>query len=214
MRARTLVLMLLLGARGALVPGFASAQTSSTHASTPKKAFTFLAGAGSGLVVHELGHATFAAAFDANPRLGKTSGSAFSFFAVKHDAVSRGREFVISSAGFWFQHAISEAVLTAHPRLVEEDRPFMKGVVFFHFGASAVYGIAAFARIGPRERDTLGMATTTGKDGIPEPAIGALVLTPAVLDAYRYFKPGSKWAAWGSRAAKLAGVLLAVRAGR
>jgi hypothetical protein len=82
--------------------------------------------------------------------LGKTSGSAFSFFAIHHDPVSRGKEYVISSAGFWFQHAVSEAILTTHPRLRDEDRPFMKGIVIFHLGTSAIYSVAAFARIGPR----------------------------------------------------------------
>ena len=204
-----------------LCPAGAAGQTTPANQPPPVKQSsalrrhaTFLLGAAAGLAVHETGHATIAAVLGANPRFGKTSGSAFSFFAIHHDPVSRGKEYVISSAGFWFQHAVSEAILTTHPRLRDEDRPFMKGIVIFHLGTSAIYSVAAFARIGPDQRDTLGMAVSLGKDGVPEPAIGGLILAPAVFDAYRYWKPGSKWAPWASRAAKVSGVLLALGAGR
>jgi hypothetical protein len=203
-----------------LWPAEAFAQTPAADpASMPpssalRRSATFLLGAAAALAVHETGHATTAAVLGANPRFGKTSGSAFSFFAIHHDPVSRGQEFVISSAGFWFQQAASEAILTTHPQLRHEDRPFMKGMIFFHLGTSAVYSVAAFARIGPDQRDTRGMAVSLGEDGVPEPAIGALILAPAVFDAYRYWKPGSKWAPWTARAAKLAGLILALGAGR
>ena len=213
------VLLALLAIAG-LWPAGASAQTPAPdpppakQSSSLRRHATFLLGAAAGLAVHESGHATTAAVLGANPRFGKTSGSAFSFFAIHHDPVSRGKEFVISSAGFWFQQAASEAILTTHPRLRDEDRPFMKGIVFFHLGTSAVYSVAAFAGIGPDQRDTRGMAVSLGSDGVPEPAIGALILAPAVLDAYRYWKPGSKWAPWTARAAKITGVLLAFAAGK
>ena len=204
-----------------LSPAGAAAQTPTADppppappSSTLRRSATFLLGAAAGLAVHETGHATTAAVLGANPRFGKTSGSAFSFFAIHHDPVTRRKEFVISSAGLWFQQTASEVILTTHPQLRGEDRPFMKGMIFFHLGTSAVYGVAAFARIGPAERDTRGMAVSLGKDGVPEPAIGVLVLAPAVFDAYRYWKPGSKWAPWAARAAKITGVLLAFGAGR
>ena len=213
------VLAALLAIVG-LWPAGATAQTPApepppaTQSSSLRRHATFLLGAAAGLAVHETGHATTAAVLGANPRFGKTSGSAFSFFAVHHDPVSRGKEYVISSAGFWLQHAVSEAILTTHPHLRDEDRPFMKGIVFFHLGTSVVYSIAAFADIGPDQRDTRGMAVSLGEDGVPEPAIGALILAPAVFDAYRYWKPGSKWAPWAARAAKIVGVVLAAGAGR
>ena len=205
-----------------LVPAGAGAQTPPADpapvqqqpSSALRRSATFLLGAAAGLGVHEAGHATFAAAFDANPRVARTTGSVFKFFAIRHEPVSRGREYVISAAGFWFQQAASEAILTTHPRLRDEPRPFMKGMVFFHLGTSAIYSVAAFANIGPAERDTRGMAESLGADGVPEPAIGALILAPAVLDAYRYWKPGSKWAPWAARAAKITGVILAFGAGR
>jgi hypothetical protein len=38
-----------------------------------------------------------------------------------------------------------------------------------------------------------------------------MVLAPAVLDAYRYFKPDSRWAAWSSRAMKVGWVILVLK---
>ena len=39
-----------------------------------------------------------------------------------------------------------------------------------------------------------------------------MLLAPALLeDAYRYYVPGQKWAAWASRAAKVGLVLLIVK---
>lgn len=73
---------------------------------------------------------------------------------------------------------------------------------------SAGYACVAFARAGPFERDTRGIAESIGVD---ERAIGALVLAPAVLDAIRYFKPEARWAKWDSRAAKVGSVLLVAR---
>jgi hypothetical protein len=212
--AATIVIVWLCPAVAAAQAPPADRPPAPTSSSTLRRHATFLLGAAAGLAVHETGHATFAAVLGANPRFGRTSGSAFSFFAIHHDPVSRGKEYVISSAGFWFQHAVSEAILTTHPQLRDEDRPFMKGFVFFHLGTSMIYSVAAFAQIGPDQRDTRGMAVSLGEDGVPEPAIGALILAPAVFDAYRYWKPGSKWAPWAARATKVVGVVLAAGAGR
>ena len=77
-----------------------------------------------------------------------------------------------------------------------------------HVLRSAVGAGAAFARTGPAERDTRGMADSARID---EPWIGALILGPAVLDAWRYFDPDAKWAVWVSRAMKIGGVLLILR---
>src|SRR5207245_1216481 len=135
-------------------------------------------------------------------------------FAIVHDPVTRRREFVISSAGFWMQHTGSEWILNARPRLKDEDAPFLKGVLAFNIGTSLVYSAAAFGRFGPPERDTRGVASSLGKDGIPEPVVGLLVLGPAALDAYRYVRPDAAWAKWTSRGAKIAMVVLTIAAGR
>jgi hypothetical protein len=81
-------------------------------------------------------------------------------------------------------------------------------VLAFNVGASAAYSIAAFAKIGPPERDTRGMAIGARLD---EGWIGAIILAPAVLDAWRYLDPDARWAVWVSRAVKIGGVLLVFR---
>jgi hypothetical protein len=83
-----------------------------------------------------------------------------------------------------------------------------KGLLAFNVVSSAAYAGAAFARTGPAERDTRGMAQSAGVD---ERWIGAMVLAPAVLDAWRYFEPEARWAAWASRAVKIGMVLLVLR---
>jgi hypothetical protein len=54
----------------------------------------------------------------------------------------------------------------------------------FNVLTSVAYAGAAFTRSGPAERDTRGMAVTAR---VAEPWIGAVILTPAALDAARYF---------------------------
>jgi hypothetical protein len=127
--------------------------------------------------------------------------------------VTRRKEFVISSAGLWMQQANAEWDLVSHPNLRHEDAPFLKGMFAFHLATSALYGFAGFAKTGPVERDTRGMATSLGRSGIPEPLVGALVLAPAALDGWRYLHPDSRWARWASRGVKLAGVALTAASG-
>ena len=169
----------------------------------------FLAGAGLGLVLHESGHLIFDALFDADPRIVGVHFGPFPFFAITHRGdMSPRREFVISSAGFWMQEATSEWLLTKHPSLREEHAPLAKGLLAFNVLNSTGYAFVAFARAGPFERDTRGMAQSID---VPEPVIGAVVLAPAVFDTIRYFKPDATWAKWASRAAKVGSVLLVVK---
>ena len=77
----------------------------------------------------------------------------------------------------------------------------VKGLVAFNVLASVAYSLAAFARTGPVERDTRGMADALRWK---EPWVGALILAPAVLDAVRYYQPGRE----------VGGVGLAGREGR
>lgn len=191
--------MLACGGLGTAVP--ARAQSSFGVA-------RFLAGGALALAMHEAGHLTFDVAFDASPGVKRVRFGPLPFFAITHEAVSPAREFAISSAGFWVQHASSEIILTRRPRLREERAPVMKGILAFNVLASVAYAGAAFARTGPPERDTRGMALTAG---VAEPVIGAILLTPALLDAGRYYKPDAPWLSWASRAAKAGGVLLLAR---
>jgi hypothetical protein len=208
--------LLAVSARAQVPPG-ASPQEPAAQAAKPSPFTTtvsFLAGAASGLVVHESGHVLFGAIFDANPRVAPLNYGFIPFFKIDHDPVTRREEFVISSAGLWMQYADSEWILTAKPDIRHEHAPYLKGILAFDLATSTVYSIAAFGTFGPPERDTRGMAVSLGKDGWPEPVVGVLVLAPAALDGYRYFHPEAKWAKWGSRGAKILSVALTLAAGR
>jgi hypothetical protein len=169
----------------------------------------FLAGAAVGLVAHESGHLLFDGIFQADPGLKKVSFHGLPFFAITHKSgLSPRQEFVIDSAGFWVQEATNEYILSRRPHLRRERAPFVKGVFAFNVGASVAYAGAAFARTGPDERDTRGMAESLRWK---EPYVGLLILIPAVLDAVRFYHPEARWAAWGSRASKIGGVALILR---
>jgi hypothetical protein len=160
----------------------------------------FLAGGLSGLAVHEASHLALDFAFDAEPRLKGVSFGPIPFFAITHRSdVTPGREALISGAGFFSQHVTSEIILS---RRASEDAlsNYEKGVLTFHVATSVAYAGAAFARYGPFERDTRGLADATGSD---ERLIGALVLAPAALDTWRYLRPDSRTAKWASRIAKV-----------
>ncbi len=160
----------------------------------------FLAGGLSGLAVHEASHLALDFAFDAEPRLKGVSFGPIPFFAITHRSdVTPGCEALISGAGFFSQHVTSEIILS---RRASEDAlsNYEKGVLTFHVATSVAYAGAAFARYGPFERDTRGLADATGSD---ERLIGALVLAPAALDTWRYLRPDSRTAKWASRIAKV-----------
>ncbi len=173
-----------------------------------KTAACFLAGGAIGLAAHETGHVIANFAVGETPGLRKVNFHGIPFFAITHDRVSPRREFLISSAGFWVQHAENEWLLARRPDLRQSHAPLAKGVFAFNVLTSAAYAGAAFARTGPSERDTRGIASASRVD---ERWIGALILAPAVLDAVRYFHPDAKWAAWTSRGVKIGMVVLIVR---
>jgi len=173
----------------------------------------FLGGFSAGLFLHESAHMATGAALGARPRIDRLS-IPLPFMVVHYDPVSRRREFAIASSGFWLQHLVSECLLTAQPELRRTAAPFRKGLFAFGVGTSALYAIAALTTTGPRERDTRSLATSLGRDGVPEPAAGALILAPAVLDVYRYYRPHSAWARWTSRAVKALSLGLVFAAGR
>ena len=161
----------------------------------------FIAGAASGFAVHEGSHLVLDIAFDADPRLKGVSFGPIPFFAVTHrNGLPSHEEALISGAGFLSQHIASEVVL-ARRAPGEQVSPFEKGLLAFHVATSVAYAGAAFARYGPHERDTRGIADATRAD---ERVVGALALAPAVFDAWRYKRPDSLTAKWGSRVSKLA----------
>ena len=182
---------------------------STTSGQTLKAAAKLIGGAAVGLGLHESAHVVADVASGVAPGLKKVTFGPLPFFAITHDAVSPAREFVISSAGFWMQHAANEYLFATHPRLLDEHAPVLKGILAFNILSSVAYSGAAFARTGPDERDTRGMALSARVD---EPVIGAVILVPAILDTARYFGKDSRWIVWGSRAVKIGGALLVVKA--
>jgi hypothetical protein len=197
--------------------GLAAAQETTPQGATPPatsehrvtSALKFLGGGALALAAHESGHLLFNGIFDAHPGIKKVSFHGIPFFAITHDSgLSPRREFIIDSAGFWVQEATNELILSRRPNLRRERAPLLKGVVAFNVLASVSYAGAAFARTGPPERDTRGMADALGWK---EPWVGLLILVPAILDAVRYYHPEARWAAWGSRAAKIGGVVLVLK---
>ena len=170
-----------------------------------------IGGAAVGLGLHESAHVVTDVASGVAPGLKKVTFGPIPFFAITHDPVTPGREFVISSAGFWTQHAVNEYLFATHPALRDEHAPVLKGILAFNILTSMAYAGAAFAQTGPNERDTRGMAFSAR---LNEPVIGAVILVPAVLDTARYFGRNSRWIVWGSRAVKIGGALLVVKAVR
>jgi hypothetical protein len=214
--AKTLVstaifgLFLVTGAADAQPLRSAAAVSGSSGTQRATTVGLFLAGAAIGLGAHEGGHLLFDVLFDADPGVRRVDFHGIPFFAITHrNDLPPGKEFTISSAGFWVQHLTNEWVLTTRPGLRQEKAPLLKGLVAFNVLASGAYAGAAFFKTGPTERDTRGMADSSHLD---ERWIGLVVLAPAVFDSWRYFRPDSQAATWLSRAAKIGGVLLTVRA--
>jgi hypothetical protein len=168
----------------------------------------FLAGGGVSFIEHEAAHLVLDVVFDAHPYLKSIDFGGIPFFAVAHRPIPPRQEFAVSSAGFWTQEATSEWLLTRHPDVRRLHAPFEKGSFAFDVLTSAGYGVVAMLEAGPPERDTHGMAVSSGVD---ERVIGALVLAPALLDIYRYFNPESRWAVWSSRAVKMGAAALVLK---
>ena len=186
-----------------------SAEAPATSENRVTSAVSFIGGAAVGLFAHEAGHLVFDGIFDANPGIKKVSFGGIPFFAITHDSgLSPRREFIIDSAGFWVQEATNEIILSRRPNLRHERAPFTKGLFAFNVLLSVGYAGAAFARAGPAERDTRGMAESLRWK---EPYVGVLILMPAILDIVRYYNPDARWATWGSRGAKIFGVALIAR---
>jgi hypothetical protein len=158
--------------------------------------------------MHEGGHLLLDQAFGADPRIRSVKFGPIPFFAIVHDDLSPRRELAVSSVGLWVQDGTNEWLLATRPDFRGEHAPFVKGIFAFNVLTSIGYGTVAMARAGPFERDTRGIADAARVD---ERAIGALVMAPAILDAYRYFRPESRWAVWASRAAKVGSVLLILK---
>jgi hypothetical protein len=168
-----------------------------------------LLGGAAGLALHESGHLIADWAFEEKVVIKKVGWQGVPFFALSHaNNLSPRREFTVSSAGFWSQWLYSEQILSHHPDLRRDQSPFRKGILTFHVVTLMIYSGAAFAKTGPVERDTRGMAESIH---INERWLGALLVVPAALDTYRFFHPDARWAAWTSRGVKMGSVALVLK---
>ncbi len=172
----------------------------------------FLAGGAVGLLIHEGGHLFWDAVFDAHPRVEPVHFGPIPFFAITPTRPLSPRQlYIVASAGFWTQELSSELLQSPNRDLRHEHAPFAKGMLAFGVLTSIGYGVVAIAEAGPAQRDTRGMAAGLGA---PEPAIGALIMAPALLQIYRYYRPDSQWAKWATRALAASSVLVLFRAPR
>ncbi len=176
-------------------------------AGNPTKFFTGALGA---FVGHESGHLIANWALGTDPYLMGIHNGPIPFFTIQPGKPLTNRQhYITASAGFNAENLIDEWLLTAHPRLSQEDKPLLKGIASFNFWCNVGYAASAFAQTGPDERDTKGMADSLGWN---EAWVGALILVPTALDTYRYKHPDSKWAPTASRISKLAMIFLAAAA--
>lgn len=208
---RTAVNALLAAIFCAGIPCISEAQANPDTQDADHKGSRFLQFAGgaiAGLGIHESGHLFVDVLFDADPQFKRIEFGGIPFFAIEHTALSSRREYIVSSAGFWLQHLSSEWVLTKRPGLRHERGPAAKGLLAFNVLTSIGYASVGFARAGPPERDTKGMADAIDVD---ERWVASMILAPALLDAWRYVRPEARWARWGSRVAKIVLVLLVAK---
>ncbi|MBI3812543.1 MAG: hypothetical protein HY283_10130 [Nitrospirae bacterium] len=177
----------------------------------------FAAGGLSGFVIHESAHAAVAESLGLRPRL-EIRHKPVPFAIIKYDLIpvkdssgeityytdrdgnpiSNGgqKRFVIASAGINSQNIVSEWILTQYPRLADESRPYLKGILAFDILTSM--GYALVGRKDP-DGDLRGMSEALKVNDL---IIGGIVLLPAAMDLYRYYHPDSVWAPWLDRGAK------------
>lgn len=170
----------------------------------------FFQGAFAAFLGHESGHLITNYSLGTDPYLTGVHYGPVPFFTIEPGRhLNRHEHYITASAGFNAQNLIDEWLLTSHPNLSRENKPFLKGLASFNFWLGVGYAASAFTKTGPNERDTKGMADALGWD---ERWVGAMILVPVALDTYRYKHPDSKWAVTASRLSKLAIIGLAAAA--
>lgn len=176
----------------------------------------FVAGGATGFVLHESAHALAAESLGIDVRL-EFQSRPVPFPVVRynliqtedalgntqyvdrkrtHIANGAQKQLAIASAGINSQNITSEWILTLHPRLREEQRPFLKGMLAFDILTSIAYALG-----GRRNRggDVYQMSEALG---VHNKFVAGLILAPAAIDLYRYYYPESSWTPWISRGAK------------
>ncbi len=119
------------------------ASTEDAPDSRVRRTALFLSGAAIGLLAHETGHLAFDVAFDADPRSKRVDFHGIPFFARTHrKQLSPRREAIVSSAGFWVQHATDEwGAIVLAPALLDTWR-------YFHPESKAAAWLSRGVKIG------------------------------------------------------------------
>ena len=160
------------------------------------------AGAAAGFVGHELGHVTTDVITGHHPTFVRTHTGPFPFFAIQPccGVLSRSSEYAIASAGFIVGDVSSELIFHLVPNIRTRHAPFLKGILLFDTVLAVGYAVTGFLEarwpdIGPAQSDINSMARALG---VPPWQVGLYLMTPALIDVYRYFVPGSPVAPWVS----------------
>jgi hypothetical protein len=156
----------------------------------------FFLGAASGFVAHEMGHMATDAMFGKRVDFVPVHLGPFPFFAIQPCCnLTRQQQYAVASAGFMVQYVNTELILWVSPRIRSQRHAFLKGVLALDIGLSIGYAISSFlpANIAPSQSDTGTMARALG---VPQWQVGLMILTPALVDIYRYLVPTSVWAPW------------------
>jgi len=113
----------------------------------------------------------------------------------------------IVSSGTLCQQLTDEAILTAHPRLKDEEAPFLKGMLLFGTSVAAAYAVANLTGLEPPEGDLHSFEQATRA---PRGLVAGAVLATAALEVARYYRPDAAWIPWVSRGAKAATIGITV----
>lgn len=164
--------------------------------------FVLLAGAATGLLVHEGGHLTLDIVFRADPHIVPVWLGPLPFFAISPQDVRNERElYGIVMMGFLAESLYTEAIFARHPDLVHHHRPFLEGMLAFHAVLDVSYAITGFMNVGPSQSDVNSMARAAG---IPRWAVSTMLIAPIAFDILRYVRPDTRrWSMWVGMASRL-----------
>jgi hypothetical protein len=177
----------------------------------------FAGGALSGLTLHEMGHVLTNLAYGNPPHItGILYGKFIPWFVIDPALTERegvfyksngavfagGRKgyFVINTAGLQVQNIGSEAILSAHPGLLYEKAPFLKGMLWMNMILSIGYSTASIIGTEDPHGDLFGAGQHSQ---FPHALTGGIVFANGALDVLRYLIPDTDWLPWLSRTSKV-----------
>jgi hypothetical protein len=159
-------------------------------------------GAATGFVMHEAGHLTFDGIAGNDPYLSGVKLGPIPFFAIRPRHISMPRElYGTAMMGFFVEAIYTETIFARQPDLLHHHRPFLEGMLAFHFLLDLGYAITGFAKIGPPESDLNALA----RGGhVSRLGLASLLALPLVFDFMRYVFPETRsWSMWFGLSARV-----------